>query len=158
MAELLLDQPLVDRAAYDAHGSSSLHYAVEHNALGLLRSLLGSGGPPVNKMALQALTLRNQLGWAPLHTAAFRGHHLALRTLLEAGAPVDEESADGWTALQLAASQGRASIVRLLLDVRASIDHGGRRGESALALATAAGHTSAAQLLSRPAAVASHWE
>lgn len=78
--------------------------------------------PEERGLSLDELCGRNKLGWCALHTAAFRGHAVAVRLLLDAGAPVNFPTADGCTALHLAAARssgpkGTRRVVPRSLDV-----------------------------------------
>lgn len=59
---------------------------------------------------------------AELHEAARNGDLAAVRTLLDAGVPVDAKSEYGATALSFAADKGHLEIVKLLLSRGAAID------------------------------------
>ncbi|KAL1519067.1 hypothetical protein AB1Y20_003334 [Prymnesium parvum] len=109
---MLLLKVGIARGAYDVHGMTPLHLAVDKNDVKMYFLLLKSGS---HRISPKELSLRNDLGWAVLHTAAFRGFEVAARMLLEANAVVDELTADGWTALQLASSQGHARTAAVLI-------------------------------------------
>ncbi len=57
-----------------------------------------------------------------LHEAARRGDVAAVRTLLDAGVPVDIKSEYGATALSFACDKGRAEVVKLLIERGADIN------------------------------------
>ena len=73
-----MGQPGLSRGAHDDHGMSPLHLAVQKNDVPMLRLLLTSAR---HRVSLEELSLRTDLGWAPLHTAAFHGFELATRLL-----------------------------------------------------------------------------
>lgn len=136
MVGLLLEQELLDRGAVDGEGNTAINVACQRGDIVLLEQLLKTG----RGVTAAQLTPRNNLGWAPLHTAAFAGQSLAVRLLLNWQAPVDECTADGWTALMLAAAEGHADVARSLLAAGATIDMHHPTGESALGLAAACSH------------------
>lgn len=70
----------IDRAAHDTHGMTALHQAVEMNNVRVFSLLLTS---TLHRVSSDEISLRNDLGWAPLHTAAFQGLEVASRMLLE---------------------------------------------------------------------------
>eukprot|EP00966_Prymnesium_polylepis_P011351 261595-Prymnesium_polylepis.2 len=146
VASLLMEQPGLARGAHDRHGMTPLHVAVERDDGPMLRLLLASNR---HRASAEELCLRNDLGWAALHSAAFHGRESAARMLLAAGAHVDERSADGWTALQLATSQGHARTAAVLLDARADPNHSQPRSgaEPAIVQAAARGHERTVRVL-----------
>ena len=70
-------------------------------------------------------------GYTPLHFAAQLGELEAARTLLAAGARVDEAAAEGTTALVVAAHSGQAAVAQLLIGQGADVNDT-RAGYSAL--------------------------
>ena len=146
VAELLMEQPALARGAHDNHGMTPLHLAIEANDVPMLRLLLTSAR---QHATLQELSLRNDLGWAALHSAAFRGHEMATKLLLAANAFVDERSADGWTALQLATAQGHARTAAALLEGGADPESCQPRSgaEPAVVQAAARGHSRTVHVL-----------
>lgn len=77
--------------------------------------------------------------WVPLQSALWHGDQSIVRTLLNAGASVDERASlydeyvyDEMTPLLYAASEGLAMSVRLLLQRGASVDEVDKDGETAL--------------------------
>jgi ankyrin repeat protein len=58
---------------------------------------------------------RDNSGWTPLHYAAFEGHLVVCRTLLESGAKIDQTDNDGKPPLMLAAEEGHSDLVREFL-------------------------------------------
>ena len=62
------------------------------------------------------LTIANSLGdYTALHMAAQLGGQAVMQSMLEHGAPVDQQSADGRTALHLAVIAQQKSTMLLLL-------------------------------------------
>lgn len=143
MVALLLAQPEIDRSGCDGEGNTTINIACLREDIVLLQQLLSSG----KGVEPHELEVRNTLGWAPLHTASFRGQEAAVRMLLRWGAPVDHKTSDGWTALHLAASEGHACTCRALLDGGASLDETRPSGESALGLAAARGRHATIKVL-----------
>jgi ankyrin repeat protein len=72
---------------------------------------------------------------SPLHEAAANGDALAVRALLDAGAPVDAETRDGVTPLMCAAAWGYIDVARILIERGADINHVANRGDTALDIA-----------------------
>jgi ankyrin repeat protein len=85
--------------------------------------------------------------WTPLIVAAFNGHDLVTRMLLEAGANTAAQDKSGYTALHWAAYNGQTRIVKLLLDGQAAIDARSQSGWTPLMQAAARGHLGVAILL-----------
>eukprot|EP00731_Ephydatia_muelleri_P013572 Em0007g882a len=55
-----------------------------------------------------------QDGWSPLHEASWKGHLGVVKTLLEAGANINQATEDGRTSLDLAVEQGHKATIQLL--------------------------------------------
>lgn len=83
----------------------------------------------------------------PLHVAAFAGHDMAVRLLLEHGANPNLQSFKGYTALHLAAISDRASIVQMLLDNKADPNKKDGFDETPLLYAALAGHSGVTKVL-----------
>ena len=144
MVKLLLAQSALDRGVINHEGNTAVHVATLSGDVMLLQRLLSSG----RGVEPSELTVRNTLGFAPLHTAALRGQDSTLALLLQWQAPVDQPTSDGWTALQLAASEGHLGATRTLLAAHANVDAATPSGECALGLAAARGQqTVLAELL-----------
>ena len=60
--------------------------------------------------------------WTALEIASYKGHCDAAVLLLDAGARVDDRSANGWTALHYAAVENNSKMCKLLLSRGASLD------------------------------------
>jgi ankyrin repeat protein len=138
MVSLLLGQAGLDRGACDTEGNTAVQIACQRGDVVLLQRLLRAGrtGAAVGR---RELSVRNSLGWAPLHTSAFYGQDTAVRLLLRFQAPVEHRTADGWTALHLACSEGHLEVVKTLLASNALLDAQHPSGESPLGLAAARG-------------------
>ena len=132
-----------DPNAAQGDGLTALHVAAQEGYLEIAEALLGAGADveaktrigdytplhlaaqeanaPVARVLLEAgadpAAVTTNTGATPLHLAAKAiGGEGAVRTLLDAGVPVDpRESAAGQTPLMFAASQGRTAAVRELL-------------------------------------------
>lgn len=147
MVELLLQQRGIDRSIGDAHGRTAVHIAVERRDAPMLRTLLSASTKSDGRCTPRELAVRNDLGWAPLHTSAFRGDAPTTRALLAAGAPPNQPTADGMGALHLAAAEGSVSVVAALLESQADPDAVHGPGETPLAAAAARGHDRVVDLL-----------
>src|SRR5215207_3892277 len=79
--------------------------------------------------------------------AAGGGDAEAVKTLLAAGAEVNEASAGGETPLMRATSRGRLDVVRLLLDAGADVNARRADGMTPLIYATFFGHTDVVRCL-----------
>lgn len=96
-------------------------------------------------------------GMTPLHRAAMVGDLKAVRSLIAAGAPVNDRVEDGTsesasvlhgdTALHLAAAGGYTPVVGILLDAGADVDAVNGIGQTALHNAAWEGHTDTVALL-----------
>ncbi|KAJ6223665.1 hypothetical protein RDWZM_002210 [Blomia tropicalis] len=64
---------------------------------------------------------KSNLGWTPLHLAAYFGHIEVVESLLNAGAEVDVQNEEGDTPLHRAAYTGRDRIVVLLISHNANV-------------------------------------
>jgi len=79
--------------------------------------------------------------------AAGGGDAEAVKTLLAAGAPVNDASAGGETPLMRATSRGRLDVVRLLLEAGADVNARRADGMTPLIYAAFFGHTEVARAL-----------
>ena len=83
-----------------------------------------------------------------LHKAARAKDIEKVRSMLHAGAPIDERSRDGgYTPLQIAAARGAVEIVQLLIDSGAVVDARDFAQETALHSAARGGSTNVVELL-----------
>ncbi|PSN45985.1 Transient receptor potential channel pyrexia [Blattella germanica] len=111
-------------------GRSSLHYAVQSNAIDCVRELLKSGACP-NTPQVYTET--------PLHVAAAMGSAVCVRLLLEHGADVRVQFGPRkTTALHLAAEDGNAECAKLLVDAGAEINARNHRRQTPLHIAALA--------------------
>ena len=129
-----------------------LHFLEEGNAEEV-RSLLSAGVNPNHERAYQGyydntpLFHTDELGWTPLHYAAFRGHRDVVRLLLDAGANPSKADAVGWTPLRSAAFRGHKDVVQLFLERGADPNKADKYGHAPLHLAAGVGHKDMVQLL-----------
>jgi len=93
------------------------------------------------------INAKDNIGWTPLHFAAYHGITDIVRLLLEHGADINARDADGLTPLHIAAALGHVDAVRLLL--RKGADPGARdnRGRTPLDLAREGGHAEAIRII-----------
>ena len=91
---------------------------------------------------------REEDGWTALHLACFWGHIDCVKTLIRAGAAVDQRDVEGRTALHMACLYGEAEAVKVLLKAKAEKNLlAGRAGKTALEFAIESGSSSCATLL-----------
>lgn len=86
-------------------------------------------------------------GWTALHYAAYEGHVIVCRFLLEHEVEVDARAPNGSTPLMLAARQGHQEAVKLLLWERADPKLVNQDGATALSWAIKHKHVDVAKLL-----------
>src|SRR5512147_1742765 len=107
------DPSLVNLFAAD--GFTPLGLASFFGHAGIVAFLL-SKGADVNMAA------KNDLGVAPLHSAAAGRHGEIVRLLLDHGSDVNARQQSGYTALHSAAHNGDTDMVRLLLERGAAVN------------------------------------
>jgi ankyrin repeat protein len=161
----------------DAHGRAPLHiaaHAAHHDAM---RALVAAGADPnaldhdrydivtIAAVAGDVPTLRVALalGASPknvtsrydgtaLIAAAHLGHAEVVRTLIDAGAPLDHVNNLGWTALieSIVLGDGgprHLDTLRALVEAGADVNRPDRAGRTPLALARARGYDAMARIL-----------
>ena len=90
-----------------------------------------------------------------LMLASVKGHHLAVKALVEANADVNYDvpfsslypDNEGYTALMYAAQFGFVEVIKVLVSAGASVNHVGKSGHTALILASMNGHHLAVKAL-----------
>jgi uncharacterized protein len=102
---------------------------------------LVKAGAPVNALS------HNELGAAPIQSAAAGGHRRIVKMLLEHHADPNIREQGGYTPLHTAAQNGDDEMVRILLYGGADLLLTSDDGKTALDLAMAAGHEKATLLL-----------
>jgi ankyrin repeat protein len=108
---------------------------------------------PVGERTESELDLQNGDGMTALYLAANGGHTRVVKSLLKAGAKIDEKSKGNLTPLYGAASAGHARIVEILLEKDAAVDIRDDEGDTALDAAVKGGHGAVAELLMEKAAI-----
>lgn len=94
----------------------------------------------------------NEIGWTPLHNAAFHGHKEAVRMILDTqedvSSVVNAVTKRGRTALHLASEHGHNDVVRMLLDTEGvTVNVAGDDGSTALHLASEHGHKEVVRMI-----------
>jgi ankyrin repeat protein len=140
----------ISKETIEKHGipvmRKSLMEAAESNDIESLHHLLQTGK--------ESLNTTDERHWTPLIVAAFNGHDLATRILLEAGADTKAQDKSGYTALHWAAYNGQSRTVNLLLQERADVNARSHSGWTPLMQAAARGQTAVVlRLLSHEADV-----
>lgn len=126
-------------------GMTALHWAAQHGAEDVARTLIGAGAD------VRAAT---RIGHhTPLHVAAKEGHAAVVRVLTEAGADVNARTTTGAVALHFAAASGSVEAIAALLDRGAEVNaREPQWGQTPLMFAAASGRTAAVtRLLARGA-------
>ena len=86
-------------------------------------------------------------GFTPLMSAVWTNQELAVTTLLDRGAPIDQTNDKGHTALFWAANRGWDQLVPLLIERGADVNSASNNGVTPLIIAAAAGHTATVDAL-----------
>ncbi|MBN2891701.1 MAG: ankyrin repeat domain-containing protein [Bacteroidales bacterium] len=124
-------------------GWSVLEYAVEKNDLDFVVEIIIKLKKDKEKLPIQALK-----------EAARKGNLPAVKILLEAGIPTEDETSNDETPLMKAAYYGKLDVVNFLLEKGANIKAKDYRGNTALLHAAWSGHTNVvAELLKKGAKV-----
>ncbi|HAT50839.1 MAG: ankyrin repeat domain-containing protein [Nitrospirae bacterium] len=84
---------------------------------------------------------------SPIHYAAYKGHVLAMRLLIQRGANVWATVFGGWTALHYAAFGGHPEVADMLISMGVPVDVRDVGGESPLFYAIEGGHLPMARWL-----------
>jgi ankyrin repeat protein len=96
------------------HGWTALHYVASLNHTELLALLIDELEADMN--------LRLGNGSLPIHLAAEGGHDIAIRILLDRGAPVNDQNHNGRTPLHVAADKCTDTVAETLLSYGARLD------------------------------------
>jgi ankyrin repeat protein len=102
-----------DVNATESDGTTPLHYAVYHDDVALVESLLKAGAKP---------SVANKYGSTPLLEAAVRGDPVVIEKLLKAGADANQGNADGQTALLIVSRTSNLSVAKLLISHGANVN------------------------------------
>jgi uncharacterized protein len=120
----------------NARGQGLLQLALLHESEKAAEWLLKQPKLDLNK--------KSQDGETPLMMAAFRGKAEMVKSMIKAGAQVNQP---GWTALHYAATNGHKAIVALLLEEFAYIDAEAPSKTTPLMMAARHGHIEVVKLL-----------
>ncbi|MEX2155689.1 MAG: ankyrin repeat domain-containing protein [Gemmatimonadales bacterium] len=126
--------------AYSSDGFYPLGLAAFFGHPETVRLLLARGAD-VNQVA------RNQMRVQALHAAVAGRSMEAVRSLVEAGAPVDAKQQNGWTPLHAAVHRGDVEMTRYLLAHGADPKLQNDEGKSAIGLAAEGGTVALLKLL-----------
>jgi ankyrin repeat protein len=102
-----------DVNAAESDGTTPLHYAVYHDDIVLVESLLKGGAKP---------SVANKYGSTPLLEAAVRGDPIVIEKLLKAGADTNQGNADGQTALLIVSRTSNVAVAKLLVSHGANVN------------------------------------
>ena len=102
-----------DVNAAESDGTTPLHYAVYHDDVPLVESLLKAGAKP---------SVANKYGSTPLLEAAVRGNPVVIEKLLKAGADTNQGNADGQTALLIVSRTSNVTAAKLLISHGANVN------------------------------------
>lgn len=146
VAELLLthgSDPLIS----DHQGQTPLTLASRQGHVNVLHVLLEWVRTQQPEAAVRMMEHVDNEGWTALRSAAWGGHGVAVRLLLDAGADVDGCDGDGRTALRAAAWGGHEDTVLTLLDYGALVDKADSKGRTPLIAAAYMGHHEVVEML-----------
>ncbi|XP_076282442.1 rabankyrin-5 [Lasioglossum baleicum] len=125
---------------YDNKGRNFLHTAIQKNDMESILFLL-SIQVDVNSR------VHDVTQTPPLHLAAISGNEMLVRSLLLAGARVNDTDANRNTALHATAKAGHAAVVAALLQNSINFDAVNADGDNALHVAVREGHISVVRTL-----------
>ena len=142
IVELLLSATNKEvRYMMDATGNIPLFCAIEAGNSNVVRKLLA-----VNP-EMQVGMLKEPVRDAPMHLAVRKRDSDMCKTLVEAGAGVDDQNEEGQTPLHLACINGCADIVRVLFLARANAGISDREDKAPIYMAAERGHTKIVEFL-----------
>ena len=122
----------------DTTGLRPLHIAVEHDAGGMVKTLLAAGAD---------MEAKNKQGRTPLIHAIISSRRDSFDTLLRSGARIDQTDAMGMSALHWAAGLGQVATITTLLEKGASRLAHDIAGHEPIHQAAARGHIPAVEAL-----------
>ncbi|QQE10134.1 ankyrin repeat domain-containing protein [Planctomycetota bacterium] len=91
--------------------------------------LLNAGADPLTRTGKMNPAMGSL---ASIHYASIEGHYDVIKTLLDAGVPVDQATTKNLTPLIFAASKGHVRVVKMLLDYGADVNKRNDYDESAI--------------------------
>ncbi len=112
----------------------------------LMHACLG-GNLSVVQALVEAGSVINRRGWAPLHYASYGGSGAVVKLLLDRGAELEAVAPNGYTAIMLAARNGNQDATKVLLNAKPNLGHRDAAGQTALTLAVKADHPEVVKLL-----------
>ncbi|XP_067015008.2 rabankyrin-5 [Anabrus simplex] len=139
-AQAILDKLPTAAEQCDNKGRNFLHMAIQKGDMESVLFLLSIQVDVNSRVQDPSQT-------PPLHLAAAAGSEMLVRSLLLAGARVDDRDAHRQTALHVAAAAGHAAVVSALLQNKANFDATDSDGDNALHVATREGHLPVARVL-----------
>ncbi|KAK9304700.1 hypothetical protein QLX08_004104 [Tetragonisca angustula] len=139
-AQAILERLPKAAEQYDNKGRNFLHTAIQKNDMENILFLL-SIQVDVNSR------VHDVTQTPPLHLAAISGNEMLVRSLILAGARVNDTDANRNTALHAAAKAGHATIVSALLQNNINFDAVNADGDNALHVAVREGHVSVVRTL-----------
>ncbi|XP_050520840.1 rabankyrin-5 isoform X2 [Daktulosphaira vitifoliae] len=139
-ARSILDKLPAAAEQFDNKGCNFLHMAIQNGDIESVLFLL-SVNVDVNSR------VQNELQTTPLHLAAASGNEMLVRSIILAGARVNDQDTMKRTALHIASETGHAPIISALLTNNANFDAVDCEGQNALHIACREGHLSVVQTL-----------
>ncbi|CAK9807015.1 Ankfy1 [Anthophora quadrimaculata] len=139
-AQAILERLPKAAEQYDNKGRNFIHTAIQKNDMESILFLL-SIQVDVNSR------VHDVTQTPPLHLAAVSGNEMLVRSLILAGARVNDTDANRNTALHAAAKAGHAAIVSALLQNNINFDAVNADGDNALHVAVREGHISVVRTL-----------
>ena len=119
-------------------GTTALHWAVHHQNVAAVQSLLAAKADP---------NAKNNYGVSPLYLACESGSAKIAISLIAGGSKTDEVLAGGESLLMVAARTGEPEIVSALIENKADVNVRDKKGQTALMWAAAEGNTAVVKML-----------